>query len=152
MFTLISRVLVISETFPTGLAKGNKAGVQRNIKQKNVSLSCSVTPVIRGLDELCTSDASDLHLTICSRNVVVLHEQILRLTLQGQFKILKTFHLNSKHVLPLVLCPFRKSCPNIDYASDIQLRFYWTVLWCNILAIQRYYKAKNILCKYTNRH
>lgn len=43
---------VISETFPTGLAKGNKAGVQRNIKQKNVSLSCSVTQVIPGLDEL----------------------------------------------------------------------------------------------------
>lgn len=40
VFTLISRLLVISETFPTSLAKGNKAGVQCNVCRKTQTRIC----------------------------------------------------------------------------------------------------------------
>ncbi len=88
---------VISETFPTGLAKGNKAGVQRNVKHKTVSLSCSLCHTGNTEPGWTLHFRCFMNLTICSRNVVVLHEQILQ-TLQRQFKISKTFQLNGKHV------------------------------------------------------
>jgi len=69
-----------------------------------------------------TSDASDLHLTICGRSVVVFHEQILRLTLQGQIFLYKYFKHSTLTVN--MFCsfalhvPFSKPCPNIDLSLN----------------------------------
>lgn len=116
VFTLISRLLVISETFPTSLAKGNKAGVQCNVCRKTQTRICvslmhfmSLAQVIPAWNKRhfrCFRFRPDnLQQNCCCPSWANTLANSTRTDISQQ--IFQTFHLNRKHVfLCCSSCPF----------------------------------------------